>query len=268
MPGYRMPGPVCQEEKNASYIDEGTMCLTSTPPPSSIGLCLDPVDEAIHVFEVKGFNFAIRFIQDSAVRLQYIRRIGEYSQSLRNSLSVGEISAQEAAEQANAMRNQLLEASRVRSSDIGKAAAEKLKAKGLGLGRLQEHYAQKLFKKSFEKLTKAEAERVFLAIVESSGRASPKVSSRVATLGRLGRGLLVVTVAISVYRVATSEDKMEAAGREGAGLGGGILGGAAGGAVAGLACGPGAPVCVTIGVFVGGVLGALGGDYAYDWLGN
>ena len=45
--------------------------------------------------------------------------------------------------------------------------------------------------------------------------------------------------------------------------GGGIAGGVAGGAVAGLACGPGAPVCVTVGAFVGGALAAFGIDYFF-----
>ena len=48
-------------------------------------------------------------------------------------------------------------------------------------------------------------------------------------------------------------------------LGGGFAGGAAGGAIAGLACGPGAPICVTLGVFVGGALGALGADVSFGW---
>jgi hypothetical protein len=39
----------------------------------------------------------------------------------------------------------------------------------------------------------------------------------------------------------------------------------AGGAAAGLACGPGAPVCVAVGVFVGGALAALGADFAFEF---
>ena len=45
-----------------------------------------------------------------------------------------------------------------------------------------------------------------------------------------------------------------------------FAGGAAGGALAGLACGPGVPLCVTVGVYVGGALGALGADYSFGWL--
>ncbi|MDR2852309.1 MAG: hypothetical protein LBV61_04540 [Burkholderiaceae bacterium] len=63
---------------------------------------------------------------------------------------------------------------------------------------------------------------------------------------------------MSVYEVMAADDKIKTAGREitvtGAGMGGGI----AGGALAGLACGPGAPVCVTVGAFVGGALAAFG----------
>ncbi len=44
-----------------------------------------------------------------------------------------------------------------------------------------------------------------------------------------------------------------------AGIGGSI----AAGALAGLACGPGAPVCVTIGAFVGGALAALGAGFIW-----
>jgi hypothetical protein len=42
-----------------------------------------------------------------------------------------------------------------------------------------------------------------------------------------------------------------------AAMGAGIGGGMGGGALAGLLCGPGAPVCVAVGAFVGG-LGAAG----------
>ncbi len=38
----------------------------------------------------------------------------------------------------------------------------------------------------------------------------------------------------------------------------------AGGATAGFACGPGAPVYVGIGVFVGGLMLAIGAEVAFD----
>jgi hypothetical protein len=81
------------------------------------------------------------------------------------------------------------------------------------------------------------------------------------TLSRAGRGLIVLSIGVSVYTVATADDPVDAAGRELAVTGGGVGGGIAGGALAGLACGPGMPVCVTVGAFVGGALAAFGVDY-------
>lgn len=69
---------------------------------------------------------------------------------------------------------------------------------------------------------------------------------------------IFVSVAISVYTIATADNKFDAAGKEIAVTGASIAGGIAGGALAGLACGPGAPVCVTVGAFVGGALAAFG----------
>ncbi len=84
-------------------------------------------------------------------------------------------------------------------------------------------------------------------------------------LSRLGRGLLVITLGIAIYNVSTADDKIKTMAEESVTLGGGMLSGAAGGAIAGLACGPGSPVCVTMGVFIGGALGAMGTGYAFDW---
>ncbi|BBA32787.1 uncharacterized protein sS8_0822 [Methylocaldum marinum] len=77
---------------------------------------------------------------------------------------------------------------------------------------------------------------------------------------------MVVTIGVAVYNIALAEEKAKATAREGVIIGGGLAGGAAGGAVAGLVCGPGAPVCVTVGVFVGGALGALGADFMFGWI--
>ena len=77
-------------------------------------------------------------------------------------------------------------------------------------------------------------------------------------LSSAGRSLVFLSIAISVYTVATADNKFDAAGKEIVITGAGIAGGIAGGALAGLACGPGAPVCVTVGAFVGGALAAFG----------
>lgn len=84
------------------------------------------------------------------------------------------------------------------------------------------------------------------------------------SLGRAGKGFLVVTIAVSIDNISTAEDKLKATAKESAVLGGGLLGSVVGGAGAGIACGPGAPVCVTVGVFIGGAMFAIGADYTFD----
>lgn len=223
------------------------------------------MEEAIRSMQTEAVNFAYRFINDAKVRQNYLTSVQRFSQEMLDGVRGGRLSPREAAEQANAMRNHILEMSRLRSSDIGRATAEGLKAQGLTMEKLLETYAQKLYKRSFSALAEGEKDAVYLAIVEASGRARPSVNLRAARLGRLGKGLFVLSAAIAVYNIATAEDKVDATVREGVGIGGGVLGGMGGGALAGLACGPGAPVCVTIGVFVGGIAGALGADLFYDW---
>lgn len=138
-------------------------------------------------------------------------------------------------------------------------------AEGPSLNALIARKTIQLFGKdaNFHTLSAAQQNSVYAAIVDSAGKSNPRVSSAFTRLGRAGRGLLFLSVGLSVYNVATADDKLEAAGHELAVTGGGIAGGVAGGAVAGLACGPGAPVCVTVGAFVGGALAAFGIDYFF-----
>jgi hypothetical protein len=216
--------------------------------------------------ESAALNFAQRYINDGKVRMNYISQTRKLSQEYRVQVNSGALTAEEAASQVQGIRNQILETQRLRTSDIGKASAVKLKKVGLTLTELTDKYAKDKFGKTFVNLSPANQNKVYLEIIESSGRPRPSVNAAASKYSKLGRGLLVVTIGLAVYNISVAEDKVTATAREGVIIGGGFAGGAAGGAVAGLACGPGAPVCVTIGVFVGGALGALGADFTFGWL--
>ncbi len=72
-----------------------------------------------------------------------------------------------------------------------------------------------------------------------------------------GKALVAVAVAIALYQVATADDKVGEAVKQGAGFLG-FWAGAKIGAVAGAAaCGPGAPACAVIGGLAVGILGAI-----------
>lgn len=249
-------------------FDRGTRCLGPSPRPGSSwhAECggRGAFDSAIRGLEAEIANAGAHLVIDGEARSTYAKLVRGMSDDLAGQVKAGRLTWAQAAEQANESRNAIMDVIRSRSTPVGRAMAEQMKAQGLTLNALIARNTTQLFGKeaSFPQLSAAQQNTVFAEIVHSAGKSNPRVTANLAKLNRFGRGLLVVSIGISVYTVATSDDKLAAAGREAAVTGGGIAGGIAGGALAGLACGPGAPACVTVGAFVGGALAAFG----IDWL--
>lgn len=217
-------------------------------------------ESAIRALESEVANIGVHLTVDSAARQAYSKQIRAMSAELRIMASTGKITWAQAASQANEARNIIMEVVRTRSTPVGLAIAQKMKQQGRTLNELIAKKAHTLFGKgvSFYDLTVKQQNKVYFDIVKSAGKSDPKVSAAMKNLSHAGRGLLFISIALSVYTVTTAENKFDAAGKELAITGSGIGGGIAGGALAGLACGPGAPVCVTVGAFVGGALAAFG----------
>jgi hypothetical protein len=222
-------------------------------------------EEAVDALQAEVSSAAVMATNDGHVRQMYQRTIKALTEQLRKDAETHRITWAEAARQANAARNDTLEVMRSQTSPIGRSIAESLKKEGKTLNELIARYTIKLFGEGaeFEALSAAQKDQVYTEIVLAAGRANPRVTAMATMTSRVGRGLLILSIAISVYKVGTSDDPWDTAEHEAAITGGGILGGAAGGALAGLACGPGAPVCVTIGAFVGGAIGAFGIDLVW-----
>lgn len=205
-------------------------------------------------------NAGAHLTVDSATRAAYDKQIKAMANELRTKALARKISWAKAAKQANEARNVILDMFRWRSTPVGKAFAQSMKAQGTTLNELIARKTLEIHGKDadFNRLTDAQKNNVYGEIVKSSGKPNVRLSSIMKKLGTAGRGLIILSLAISIYNIATADDKVDAVKKEVAVVAGGIGGGIAGGAVAGLACGPGAPVCVTIGAFIGGVLGAFG----------
>jgi hypothetical protein len=218
--------------------------------------------DALMAFESTALIFGEKFIRDSRVRTNYLNQAREASKEIEAYVYMGEVSAEEAALRVNELRNALLDAGRLESSDVGRAMAELEKATGKTLEELQAKYANQLFKTEFATLNAAQRDSVFLEIVRAGGRPNPKYTKLAARIGKVGKGVLIVSFAFAFYNVATSDRPGREAVKQGASIGAGILGGAA----AGLACGPGAPVCVGVGALIGGIAVALGAEQLFDWL--
>jgi len=217
-------------------------------------------DKAIEQLQIQAANFGAHLSLDAAVRQAYARNIAAMANDLRMQASTGAITWMEAAEQTNSLRNIIMENMRGQSSSIGTAIAQQMKRSGNTLNILIGEKVLTLYGSAatFDGLSGPQKNTVYAAVVDSAGTSRPAVTALMRRLSYVGRGLLVATIAISVYNIASADDKPRAAVKEGTVVGGSILGGVAGGALAGLACGPGAPVCVAIGAFVGGTLAALG----------
>jgi len=209
-------------------------------------------------------NAAFVMTNDPLLRLQYQRMTAAITRDLQQMVASNQLTWAQAARQAQTLRNEALDVIRLRSTPVGRAMAEQIKAKGKTLNELIARYTLDRHGPTarFDALSAAQKNQVYSDIVKAAGRSDPKFNAKALRWSRYGRGLIVLSLAVSVYNVATSDTPLETAGHEGAIIGAGIAGGVAGGALAGLACGPGAPVCVTVGAFVGGALAAFGVDWA------
>ncbi len=217
-------------------------------------------EAAIRALESESYNVGVHLTMDSTARLAYTRQIQVMSNELRMMASSGRITWAQAAQQACEARNVIMNIIRVRSTPVGLSIAQKMKRHGKTLNELVALKTQQLYgaTTSFSNLTLQHQNDVFSQIVKSAGKSRPEVTAVMKNLSHAGRGLIILSVAVSVYTVVTADNKFDAAGKEIVITGASITGGVAGGALAGLACGPGAPVCVTVGAFAGGALAAFG----------
>jgi hypothetical protein len=220
-------------------------------------------DDAVRAMRADLTAAAAMATADGQIRLQYERTTSALAAELEGEVRVGRLTWRQASDEAWLARNDAMELMRMRSSPIGRSLAEQLKPQGRTFNELVARKTVELHpNKAFDALSKAEQDEVFAAIVAAAGRANPRVSAMMRGVSRCGRALLVLSLAISIYNIATAEDHWAAARREAVVTGAGVAGAMAGGALAGLACGPGAPVCVTVGAFACGALAAFGVDFA------
>jgi len=217
-------------------------------------------DDVIRAFEAEIANVGAHLALDGSARVAYARQIKVMADELRAEAASGRITWAQAAGKAQTTRNAVMELIRSRSTPVGRAMAQQIKSQGKTLNELIARKAQQLYgaNANFNRLAVAQQNAVYGEIVASAAKSNPTVTANMRNLSRAGRGLLFISLALSVYTVVNSDNKPRAIAREATVTGAGVLGGIAGGGLAGLACGPGAPVCVTVGAFIGGALAAFG----------
>jgi hypothetical protein len=218
----------------------------------------------MRALEAEVASAGLHLTLDSSARFAYSRQIEKMSVDLsRRQVATGRLTWLQAAQQAQEARNIIMKIMRDRSTLVGRSIAEYLKLDGRTFNYMTAAKTIELFGEhaNFERLTSIQKNRVYAAIVTSAGKSRMDVTSGMRLMGPTGRGLIIISLALSIYTVANAKDKIKAASHEAAITGAGIGGSIAGEVIAGLACGPAAPVCVTVGVFAGGALAAFGVDF-------
>jgi hypothetical protein len=175
-------------------------------------------------------------------------------------------------------------AAQVVESTYVKSLAAAEQAAGKALAELEEIYAVKRYAeaikgrsdgmpgvRAFDRLTKGEQAQVRLDIIESIRAQTPNPRPTPPAPGKwakIGKCLLVISIGISIYKVATAEDKLKQAAREAVGFAGGAAAGLAVGTAVSAYAPQASPLIIGASVFVGGLLGALGADFVFDWADN
>lgn len=210
-------------------------------------------------------NVGAHLTIDTQARLTYTREIKRMSDRLRASAVAGRITWAEAAQEAQQTRNLIMGIVRARSTPVGRSFAETMKLKGYSLNQLIAKKTIELHGENaiFSRLSSTKQNGIYASIVKSAGQSNRQVTRALAGLSYAGRGACFLAIAFSVYHIATSSNKGAALKQELAINGASVAGGIAGGALAGLACGPAAPVCVTVGAFVGGSFAAFAINFSW-----
>lgn len=223
-------------------------------------------EHALLMLQTEANNFAYMFIKDARLRSQYSSGIKTMSNELLDDVKSGRISAMSGAQQANYLRNELMDVVRRRSHPILLAYARSLKLNSVGKNDILEKKSMDLFKKSFSALTAAEVDAVYLEAIAASGRSRESVNRLAAIYGRAGKGLFVLSLAIALYEIYEADNRMRETAKQSAIVGSSIAGGVALGAasVAAGICAATAPICVTVASIAGAIAGGLGMEYAFN----
>ncbi len=200
---------------------------------------------------------------DASGRRAYNSLSKRYSDEIWAQYKAGKLTAQQGAKLAQESRNEVMMAVRARSSPYGRERAKTMKARGRTLEELMEKYAREKFKKGFYELTEEQKGVAYEEIIRAAGRPSATVNAEARLLGKLSRGLWVVTAVVIIWDVSTSKNKVETAVRDLGEVAVGVLGSMAVGAAAGLVFGP---IGALVGGVVGGILGGLIADGLFDYI--
>lgn len=283
----RIPALENGEFKKSTYKLKMTQGITKKAETNKVPVKVkNELEIAIDNLNGTAIYFSNNFLaHDGALRQAYIKQIKQMSDQYLIDIKQGKISLEKAAQEANELRNAILEATRKKNSPIALAASQKEKMAAKTLNQFLEYYALKLkdpnkfeelkkqsrqaldnFVKSrvgtndsyFKSLSKADQNKIYYSVIKGSGRSNGWFDKAAKVMKPAGRVIVFFSIAYAGYEIYNAENREKEIYKQGATIGAGVAGGAAGGAIAGGICGPGSPICSTVGVIIGGIAGGYG----------
>jgi hypothetical protein len=138
-------------------------------------------------------NGGFQFVYNPELRLAYQRKAREFAQDLKNQANRGAITWQQAATEANRVRNEVMHSIRAQSTAPFRAYAESLKREGKTLNDLiKEKTLKKYGHANFHALAEAQKGEIYKQIVESAAKSNPGVNITAQRLSYLGRTLMLL----------------------------------------------------------------------------
>ncbi|KAI1346400.1 hypothetical protein F5Y01DRAFT_319767 [Xylaria sp. FL0043] len=162
----------------------------------------------IPLFILKGTVaiWAFWFLADKGIRIEYAKGVSEACKEINQYVAGGKLTVKEAAQMAFDMRQQYLVWAREKSSTLGQIFAAAMKPPDLRFDKYLNKYSQLLFQKDFSRVTASEEAKVMTAVLESAGRANPKVSSALVNAGELAKAAVPIAVGLSLLSIAVAPD--------------------------------------------------------------
>ncbi|QPH11442.1 hypothetical protein C2857_003197 [Epichloe festucae Fl1] len=186
-----------------------------SPPPCLFGTyvkkpirpnSIQDVELLLNVLKGTVAIWAFWWLPDSSIRLQYADAVSEACKELKEQVARGTMSVAEGAQKAFDMRQQFLVQTRQKSSALGTVVAAAIKPAGLRLDKYLNKYSQRSYKKDFAALTPQETTRVMTAVLDSAGRANPKINVALKGLGIVCKAVVPIAVGFSLVSVSNAPD--------------------------------------------------------------
>ncbi|KAI0404132.1 hypothetical protein F4802DRAFT_607591 [Xylaria palmicola] len=149
------------------------------------------------------------WLRDAPVRREYAKALSAACQEIKDYVAQGKLTLDEAVQKAFDMRQQYLVWAREKSSTLGQIFASSIKPADLRIDKYLNKYSQQLFGKDFAQVTRLEQTKVMAAVIDSAGRANPKVNIAAQRLGPVSKALLAASFAFSIVSIAIAPDWQE-----------------------------------------------------------